>query len=929
MAAPWQPQPEGLQQLCRLLADSAALNKDLRDRAQQQLDAFNQIPDYNNYLIYILTQLANENPSTRAIAGLLVKNNIRNHWERISSPSLEYVKSCVVAGLADPQNTIRSTSGTIITTIISRGGIQTWPTILPNLMQMLSHPEPNVVEGAFGALQKVCEDNAKQLDSEEAGRPLNHMIPRFMEFFGHQNAKIRVHAISCVNQFILSRSQALMTILPQFVQALYSRANDDNEEVRKQVCQALVMLLEVRPDQLMPQLDSVVQFMLFCTQDKDEGVALEACEFWLAFAEQDGMRDKLEPYLDRIIPVLLKGMVYSDIDIAIYEGEEEDDAEVPDQDQDIKPTFAKSRTHTQKHLDGQQQPIGQSPGHGAAASAEEGDDEDIDEDEDDEDVFQEWNLRKCSAAALDVLATVYGDEILKILLPELQKRLSSDDWLQRECGILALGAVAEGCITGMEPHLPQLVPGLLQYLNDRKPLVRSITCWTLGRYARWIVAGNQPSHIPQEESDRLLAEHQKVYFEPTLAGLLRMMLDNNKRVQEAGCSAFATLEEEGGGDLTPYLQHILQTFYSAFGKYQHKNLLILYDAVGTLADSVGNALNNPQYIPLLMNPLVEKWQSLKDQSRDMFPLLECLSSVAMALGPGFGQFAPNVWNRCLQLISITLQQIQAYNANPTSVEQPDKDFIIVALDLLSGIVQGLGSNVDVLIQHSQPPLFTLLAEAMRDPVGEVRQSAYALLGDLAINVFPHIRAFVPQLMPDVIEQIEPSGDSARVSVCNNAAWAAGEIALQSGPEISVYVEPLLRKLIPILCDENNPRTLLENAAITIGRLGYVCPDLVAPHLESFAEPWCKSLRSIRDNPEKESAFQGLCAMIQKNPNGIVKSFVYFCDAVTQWKVVNVPLNQQFSGIIHAFKNMMGPQWDNYYSTFPQHVQQRLRTRYQI
>ena len=32
---------------------------------------------------------------------------------------------------------------------------------------------------------------------------------------------------------------------------------------------------------------------------------------------------------------------------------------------------------------------------------------------------------------------------------------------------------------------------------------------------------------------------------------------------------------------------------SAFSKYQAKNLLILYDAIGTLADSVGNHLNKP------------------------------------------------------------------------------------------------------------------------------------------------------------------------------------------------------------------------------------------------------------------------------------------------------------------------------------------------
>ena len=41
----------------------------------------------------------------------------------------------------------------------------------------------------------------------------------------------------------------------------------------------------------------------------------------------------------------------------------------------------------------------------------------------------------------------------------------------------------------------------------------------------------------------------------------------------------------------PYLGEILQVLVFAFSKYQAKNLLILYDAIGTLADSVGVNLN--------------------------------------------------------------------------------------------------------------------------------------------------------------------------------------------------------------------------------------------------------------------------------------------------------------------------------------------------
>jgi transportin-1 len=100
------------------------------------------------------------------------------------------------------------------------------------------------------------------------------------------------------------------------------------------------------------------------------------------------------------------------------------------------------------------------------------------------------------------------------------------------------------------------------------------------------------------------------------------VLDGNKRVQEAACSAFATLEEEACTELVPYLGFILETLVFAFSKYQHKNLLILYDAIGTLADSVGHHLNKPDYINLLMPPLIQKWNVLKDEDKDLFPLLE-------------------------------------------------------------------------------------------------------------------------------------------------------------------------------------------------------------------------------------------------------------------------------------------------------------------
>lgn len=52
-----------------------------------------------------------------------------------------------------------------------------------------------------------------------------------------------------------------------------------------------------------------------------------------------------------------------------------------------------------------------------------------------------------------------------------------------------------------------------------------------------------------------------------MMGLLQRILDTNKRVQEAACSSFATLEEEAGEELAPRLEPILKHLMFALQKY--------------------------------------------------------------------------------------------------------------------------------------------------------------------------------------------------------------------------------------------------------------------------------------------------------------------------------------------------------------------------
>ncbi|CAM9331409.1 unnamed protein product, partial [Lampetra planeri] len=388
-------------------------------------------------------------------------------------------------------------------------------------------------------------------------------------------------------------------------------------------------------------------------------------------------------------------------------GDVEEDESVPDSEQDIKPRFHKSRTMGQQ----QQQQL-----TGGGDSLE----EDDDEDDMDDDALSDWNIRKCSAAALDVLANVFREDLLPNLLPLLKELLFHPEWEVKESGILVLGAIAEGCMQGMIQYLPELIPHLVQCLSDKKALVRSITCWTLSRYAHWVVS--QPPDS---------------YLRPLMTELLKRILDANKRVQEAACSAFATLEEEACTELVPYLGFILDTLVFAFSKYQHKNLLILYDAIGTLADSVGHHLNKPEFIQMLMPPLIQKWNVLKDEDKDLFPLLECLSSVATALQSGFLPYCEPVYQRCVNLVQKTLTQATVHLSHPEQCEAPDKDFMIVALDLLSGLAEGLGGHIEQLVARSS--ILVLMFQCMQDKMPEVRQSSFALLGDLTKACFQHVK----------------------------------------------------------------------------------------------------------------------------------------------------------------------------------------------
>ncbi|KAI3834266.1 hypothetical protein MKX03_030073 [Papaver bracteatum] len=884
----WQPQEEGLREICALLEQHISPTSD-KTRIWQQLQHCSQFPDFNNYLTFILARAEGTLVEIRQAAGLLLKNNLRTAFKSLTPSYQQYIKSELLPCLGASDRHIRSTVGTVISVIIQQGGVPGWPELLQALLHCLDSKELNHMEGAMDALSKICEDIPQELDVDVPGlakRPINVFLPRLFQFFQSSHASLRKLSLGSVNQFIMLMPAVLVRSMDQFLQGLFALATDPTADVRKLVCSAFVQIIEVRPSFLEPHLRNIGEYMLLANKDTDDEVCLEACEFWSAYCEAQLPPENLVEFLPRLIPLLLSNMVYAEDDESLVDAEE--DESFPDRDQDLKPRFHASRFHGSENA----------------------------EDDDNDDIVNVWNLRKCSAAALDILSNVYGDDLLPTLMPLVQAKLANggdEVWKEREAAVLAFGAIAEGCINGLYPHLPEIVSFLIPLLDDKFPLIRSITCWTLSRYSKFVVQG---------------VSHQKGYeqYEKVLMGLLRRVLDTNKRVQEAACSAFATLEEESAELLGPHLEIILQHLLCAFGRYQKRNLRIVYDAIGTLADAVGEELNQPRCLEILMPPLISKWQQLSNSDKDLFPLLECFTSIAQALGPGFSQFAEPVFQRCLNLIQTQLLA----KVDPVSAGvQYEKEFVVCSLDLLSGLAEGLGSGVESLVAQSN--LRELLLQCCQDGSLDVRQSALALLGDLARVCPTHLHPSLSEFLTVAAKQLSTPELKETVSVANNACWAIGELAVKVRQEVSPVVMTVISCLVPILQNAQAlHKSLVENSAITLGRLSWVCPDLVSPHMEHFMQSWCTALSKIRDDVEKEDAFRGLCAMVRANPSGALSSLVYMCIAIASWhEIRSEELHDEVCQVLNGYKQMLRDgAWEQCMSALDPAVKEKL-SKYQV
>jgi len=915
MASQWRGDEASLQQICQMFAAASSPDQQVQQQVWQCLTQLQQMPDFNMYLVAVFAQIPGQQEVVRQRAGLLLKTNVTNLVAGALQPAVaQHISEHTLAAMGDPSRTIRQTAGTILTTMVQKLGLQQSGPTLEKLVENLGNPAPEIKEGSLSALSKICEDQVILLSSPshiESSQLFvrwsnERLLPRVFECAQPAAPlEVRISALECINHFALNNAfndgnfPTLQQYSNKYIECLGVNASDTNPAVLKAVCKGFSSIIENSWACLTEQhYDIILKFMLKASQNAEYSVRYEALSVWgMCGNSWDGF-GVVRLLLPELVPVLLENMVYSPADYMGMEQSqlEDDNAACPDSLDDIKPRFHKE----DKNIDDDDEEDGKTASTWGA----------------------EWTARKAAASSLDTLSCMLQEDVIQICLPHIQTKLGHSSWEHQEAGVLAIGAIGVSCMNSLAPFLPAVMELLIGLCSSQKPLLRSISCWCISRFSPWVCHPQTPN--------------QQQVLTSVLKALLQRCLDRNKRVQEAACSAFAHLEEAALTQLAPFLDDIVRTFVAAFQLYQTKNLRNLYDAMGTLAWAVGPTLNQQKYVEALLVPIIQKFEAVPDNDITTVALFECVSNMCQNLGTSLVPVIPRFVQRCMAIVPRVAQAAKMWEQNPNEFERPDRELMAASVDLLAGIIDGLGERSKELL--AQTNFLVVLGDALKDNAPRVQQSGYALMGTCASKCMEPLVPMLPDLLPLCAAGLGPT---RLATVKQNASWAIGEVVVRVGPE---FMAPYLDILVPALAGALQPKlnvagrpgqgqqVLLTNVSITMGRVGLSCGDKMGKYLPSFMGQWCVIMRHARADEEKAKAFQGMCNMIKANAAAaasFLPQLLACCSVLQFLQQMAPPLLAQIKELLHGFKSSMGPQWGTAYAGLDEESRQKLQLLYQL
>ena len=153
--------------------------------------------------------------------------------------------------------------------------------------------------------------------------------------------------------------------------------------------------------------------------------------------------------------------------------------------------------------------------------------------------------------------------------------------------------------------------------------------------------------------------------------------------------------------------------------YNDSSLLSMFKLISLIAQSIESELNTPEILQHLF-PLMDKyWQQIPDSDRRLLPLFEVFELVVYAIKEDlvkYEQFVKNIFVRCVQLLK--------------TISEDNIDFFIRAIDLVSALLNSIGSQAEALMVMEPKFVQVLIKFMQMDQDLCIRQYVFALVGDM-------------------------------------------------------------------------------------------------------------------------------------------------------------------------------------------------------
>lgn len=160
---------------------------------------------------------ANLQTNVRIIAGFTLKSCLKFLFNDVTAEEKAYIRNCILTTLIDPNQQIRNAAGVLIAQLITVSSLESWPELMPALMEMLKSNNQDYIITSLSCLSKMMEDNVYELDTPAVNYPLNTLIPMFLQFFQCPNEEIVYHSVNCMRFTIDAMPNALLVNMDNYL----------------------------------------------------------------------------------------------------------------------------------------------------------------------------------------------------------------------------------------------------------------------------------------------------------------------------------------------------------------------------------------------------------------------------------------------------------------------------------------------------------------------------------------------------------------------------------------------------------------------------------------------------------------------------------------------------------------------------------------